>query len=201
MTEELYTGPKFETIFLEKNIPGFSDLTRLIHWCSVFHRERLAPAHEKGTAGNLSFRLFPSGMAFMITAAGLTAKCRLQQHDFVCVEDCDLQQRKVFVNGNRQPSSESLMHYQIYQIRPDISAVFHGHHQYLVEFGENLDLPVTATECQYGTVELAQSIIPVAANHDFFIIRNHGFVSLGQTMDQAGEKAIYYLKCLADMKR
>jgi ribulose-5-phosphate 4-epimerase/fuculose-1-phosphate aldolase len=192
MAEELYTGPKFETVFLSWEAPSHQHLQRLIHWCTVFHRENLAPAHETGTAGNLSFRLEEGSNAFCITAAGLIAKCKLSPDDFVVVEKCDIQNKQVFVRGNRKPSSESMMHFAIYKALPKINAVFHGHHEQLLRNAQLLDIPVTETSCDYGSEELVESIRPLLGKHNFFIIREHGFLSTGTNMEQAGALSLHY---------
>ncbi len=192
MAEELYTGPKFETVFISNEQPSHPHLSELMHWCSVFHQKDLAPAHESGTAGNLSFRLRQGENAFCITAAGLTAKCKLTEGDFVVVESCDIKAKKVFVRGTRQPSSESMMHFVIYKTLPHINAVFHGHHQGLLDKAEKLNIPVTNKSCEYGSVDLIDNIIPLLGICDFFIIREHGFLATGTDMNMTGTLSIDY---------
>lgn len=187
---EIYSGPKFETVFLSQQFPEPEDLHKLMHWCSVFHREQLAPAHETGTAGNLSFRIAQGKHAFCITGAGLNAKCHLNPSDFVIVENCDLVNLKVYALGQRLPSSESMMHFKIYETLPHVNAIFHGHYQGFLDQADKIGLPVTEKVCEYGSQELIDSILPMLGKHDFFIIREHGFISLGNCPDEAGENAL-----------
>jgi len=198
MAEELYTGPKFETVFLNKETPSHHLLSELMQWCSVFHKENLAPSHETGTAGNLSFRLDPGSNAFCITGAGLIAKCKLKADDFVIVEDCSLADKKVFVKGVRKPSSESMMHFVIYKTLPEVSAVFHGHHEGLLMNAHLLNIPVTKKVCDYGSEELVESIQPLLGKHNFFIIREHGFLSMGSTLDEAGMQVLFLKNKLSE---
>jgi len=38
-------------------------------------------------------------------------------------------------------------------------------------------------------MELVRSVLGVLGNHSFLILRKHGFLSLGRTMREAGERA------------
>jgi len=187
---EIYTGPKFETVFQSNHAPEHDDIEYLKNWCSTFHAQGLTPSHESGTAGNLSFRTFPGCNEFIITGAGLHAKCRLNESDFVHIVSCNISQRKVWVKGTRLPSSESMMHYAIYNTLPEVNAVFHGHHQGLIDHADELGLPVTETVCDYGSPELIQSIVPLLGKHTLIIIRDHGFLSIGDSMEEAGHQVL-----------
>lgn len=189
---ELYTGPKFETVFQNHQPPNHFGIEQLKYWCKIFHEQGLTPSHESGTAGNLSFRINSGSNEFIITAAGLQAKCKLRDNDFVHVISCNITQRKVIVNGTKLPSSESMMHAVIYETLPDINSVFHGHYQALIDHAEILGLPITSTVCDYGTIELIESILPLLGQHSFFIIRQHGFLSLGTNMNIAGQQALFW---------
>jgi L-ribulose-5-phosphate 4-epimerase len=194
VAEEPYTGPKFDTVFLGKEIPDHKLINDLIVWCYEFHRMGLAPAHEKGTSGNMSFRSRKGESLFYITAAGLQTKSDLTKSDLVLVEDCHFSERRVFVRGSKRPSSESMMHGFIYQTLPNVHAVFHGHHQWLLDNAEKIGIAVTAVECEYGSDALIASIVPYLGKADFLIIRNHGFLSLGKNMEAAGKNALEKLK-------
>jgi len=71
----------------------------------------------------------------------------------------------------------------------DGNAVFHGHNEKLLAEAERLGLPVTAREQPYGTPELVAEILQVLDGHKLVIIRQHGFVTLGGTMEEAGRNA------------
>jgi ribulose-5-phosphate 4-epimerase/fuculose-1-phosphate aldolase len=59
-----------------------------------------------------------------------------------------------------------------------------------------LGLPVTAREQPYGTAELVAEILQVLDGHKIVIMRQHGFVSFGATMAEAGRVAEDVLKKL-----
>ena len=100
------------------------------------------------------------------------------------------------VAGQHEPSSESLMHAGIYAARLEVDAVFHGHSERLLAEAVRLGLPITANEQPYGTTELVGEILNALDGHKFVIMRNHGFVSLAATMEEAGRKVEEVLKRL-----
>ena len=88
------------------------------------------------------------------------------------------------------------MHAGIYAARSEVDAVFHGHSEKLLAAAERLGVPVTAREQPYGTPELVAEILQVLDSHKLVIMRQHGFVSLGGTMEEAGRTAEEILKRL-----
>lgn len=48
---------------------------------------------------------------------------------------------------------------------------------------------MTAREQPYGTTELVSEILSALDGHRFVVMRNHGFVSFGTTMKEAGREA------------
>jgi len=201
---ELYTGTKFTSIFLDNTPPQHECLSELISWCELFQKNGLTPAHNSGTSGNLSYRITTNSSEFIITGTGLQQKDTLTNEHFVLVKSCDIAQKTVSVFGCRQPSSESMMHYAIYQTSPHIHAIFHGHHQGILAYSDKLQIPVTEQECEYGSTELIESVLPlIEKNVHFFILKNHGFISVGQNMTQSANTALRILqryKTLEEMK-
>jgi L-fuculose-phosphate aldolase len=96
----------------------------------------------------------------------------------------------VYASGTRDPSSESMLHFAIYRARMDVQAVFHGHSREILLCVNKLNLPETREKAPYGSIELVRSVMEVLGDADFVLIRKHGFVSLGETMKEAGERAI-----------
>ena len=82
------------------------------------------------------------------------------------------------------------MHHLIYKACGNVNAVFHGHNNTIIAHTEELRLPVTEKEYESGTVELAKEVLKVLGDHKLIVLRNHGFVSLGNTMKEAGELAL-----------
>jgi len=190
---ETAAAPKFETIFLSNTPPNDKGIAELIKWCAVFHEKELAPCYGKGTFGNLSYRIKPDFQQFIITASGLTSKGTLSGREFVEIDSADAEAFTVKAKGSRAPSSESILHHVIYQARPEINAVFHGHCAQIMDNAARLNIPCTSKEQPYGTKALTEEVLAIIKDNDFVIMKDHGFISLGKTMEEAGERALDYL--------
>ena len=190
---EEYVGTKFKTVFAKKAAPEDPRIDELIRWCRRFAELGLAP----GGSGNMSFRS-RNGFIVSRTAGHLGL---LKADEFTEVLKTDLSRQELTVMGRHEPSSESMMHAAIYLARPEVSAVFHGHHDKILRQGKRLGLPVTGCEQPYGTPEIVQEILQILGQHHFFLIRNHGFVSLGRSMDEAGQHAEAVLTKLLSASR
>jgi len=186
VSTEKYSGVKFKVVFLSNYVPKLKKIDELIEWCKIFDNTGLAPRYGKRSSGNLSFRVKEG---FVITAAG---KCfdDIDYEDFVMVRKCDIDTKTIYVLGKKRPSSETFMHHLIYNKREDVNAVFHGHDELVLEKSETLGLPITMKELPYGTLELAKEVERCLDKNNYIVIRNHGFVSLGRSMKEAGELAI-----------
>ena len=184
--------PKFKTEFLSQVIPDDERILELKHWCSEFIKSGLMPSYETGAYGNLSFRIKEGSNEFIITSSGL--KDPESKESFARVSSIDFEKQIVYAHGKREPSSESMFHFLIYQNRPDVNAIFHGHCDKLLKCYEKLNIPCTKKEEPYGTIELANQILDILDKNNFLIIKNHGFISLGSDMDTAGKSAIATLQ-------
>jgi hypothetical protein len=61
-----------------------------------------------------------------------------------------------------------------------------------------LNLPETREKAPYGSIELVHSVMEVLGDADFVLIQKHGFISLGETMKEAGKRAVEtHRLCLA----
>ena len=142
-----------------------------------------------GPDGNVSVRLAPD--VLLVTPAGMS-KVDVQPDDLVEL-GLDGRQR----GGRRAASSEVGMHVRIYERRPDVGAVVHAHPPIATAFavaGEafmaavlpevifqmgQVPLVPYATP---GTPELADAMEPVLADHDAFLLANHGATTCGPTL-------------------
>ena len=148
-----------------------------------------------GTEGNCSLRLEDGSL--LVTASGID-KATIGEHD---VLHCDLQGQLLSspMPGQRL-SSEVAMHLTLYRARPDIGAVVHAH-------------PVAATGCaaagvglpddvlpelpvvvggvalvpygRPGTPALGAAMHPFLADHEVFLLANHGVTVVGRTLTDA----------------
>jgi len=193
---EPYNGVKFNYKNIGKTISEHPLLYELKYWCAVFNHKNLAPPYPGGSSGNLSFRLNSKENNFIITASRTALNDSMVNTDFSEVINYYKNQNLITGKGEKEPSSESIMHFLIYKNRNDINAIFHGHSPEILKHAEQLNIPTTEKELPYGTVEFAKNALNLLHNSDFIILKNHGFVSLGNTMQDAGEQTYFFLnKC------
>ena len=187
----------FETIFLKQNPPDDGRISQLVQWGKIFHELGLVP----GAAGNLSFR---TENGFIITGSG-TKLGRLQGGDLVEVTEVktDENQILVYAKGCVAPSKESLLHWEIYNLKAQINAVFHSHDRVVMNVAGELGLPVTEKMRPRGSYELAEEAGKLLSLNDdlkYLVIKRHGIVSLGGSMDEAGRLAETVHKVAVDIK-
>jgi len=190
---EIYEGIKFTNHKISETLSTDLRIENLKNWCTIFHEKNLAPPYPEGSAGNLSFRLQADKINFIITGSRIGLKNELNASHFVEVVNCEPDKQIVYSKGIRQPSSESMLHYAIYKVRNEVNAIFHGHSPVLLEKAEKLKLPQTKAVAAYGTKELVESVLEILENHNFIILRNHGFFALAKTIEEAGEISLKML--------
>ena len=110
--------------------------------------------------------------------------------DMMCITD--LEGRKL--QGDRDPSSEMLMHLEVYRQRPDVQAVVHAHPPIATGFavaGIPLDRAVLAEVlttlgsipiAEYATPstqELPEAVRKYIKAHDGMLLANHGALTVG----------------------
>lgn len=182
---ETYEGVKFETVYVDRRPPVATHALDLVGWAHRFDEAGLAGG--SGVAGNLSLR---QDQGFLITPTNLSIR-QLGPEDLVHVLEAA---EKVLVVGTREPSSETRLHAALYAARPDVGAVFHGHHARIVEEGPKRGVATTPREVPYGSPELALLAAEVGREADVFVLHSHGFVAMGRDADEAGEAALALLE-------
>ncbi len=104
------------------------------------------------------------------------------------------------IEGRLNPSSEIKMHLRVYQERPDVNAVVHAHPPIATAFTV-AKIPLDAyilpeavltigdvPTCDYGTpstMEIPDSLMPHIQKHDAFLLKNHGALTVGNTLLKA----------------
>lgn len=161
---EEYEGVKFKVVLEQGEIPEerISEFLDLDHSLKRF-------LHPKKNEGNLSIRTM-DGFLIKRTGAVLT-QCR--KDDAVLVSR--VKGDRVYAVGG-VPSSESLMHAAIYEIRKDANIILHFHDEGLlakIECAEVGPFP-------YGTEELAQAVGKAAEKNDLVKIKEHGLVLVAE---------------------
>lgn len=190
-----YEGVKFRTEMKGTEVPSDSRLEKLSYWCKIFHDKNLAPPYEGGSYGNLSFRIKEGENSFIITASSSSLADSSSNDRFATVERVDLDKGIVYAFGKRKPSSEAILHWEIYNQRPFVNAIFHGHCEEISANVEKLGIIETKRKHPYGTLALVKSVIEVLGNHNFLEMKGHpGFLALGKTIDEAGELSLEMLK-------
>lgn len=116
--------------------------------------------------------------------------------DMMCVTDLDGKK----IEGARDPSSEMLMHLEVYRQRPDVRAVVHAHPPTATGFavaGIPLDKAVLAEVLTtLGSIPIADYATPSTAElpaavrkyvkaHDGMLLANHGALTMGPDLFSA----------------
>ncbi len=163
-------------------------------WTQVVRTARRTTADGLvvGTSGNVSARV---GDTVLVTPSGVPYD-RLGPRDAVAV-DLDGQQ----VLGTLKPTSELPMHLAVYR-ETDAEAVVHTHAVHATAVSTLVDeLPAihymtaalggpvrVAPYALYGTDELANAMIEALRGRSGCLLRNHGTVVHGATLDQAYDR-------------
>lgn len=171
---EIHVGVKFTVVHLPEERIHDPKVKGLVTAGKALDERGFSP----GNCGNLSFRVL-SG--FVITRVGASLG-NLRPGDFVLVKDVDLAGKKVFCAGEIEPSSESMMHKMIYDARPDTQVILHAHTLSLK------NAITTKKSHPYGTLEFARSAVDILKNTDLIILKNHGFVAIGNTVEEAFQR-------------
>ncbi len=146
-----------------------------------------------GSSGNVSMRIGDEGL-MAITPMGVPY-AGMEESDIVVV-DRDLEP----VEGDLPPSSESLLHLDIYARREDVAAVVHTHSVFssvAAVIGREIP-PILDEMVVYigggirvsryafpGTQELAENVCEALEERNAALIRNHGAVGVGSTVEEA----------------
>ena len=142
--------------------------------------------------GNISVKV--SYNEFYCTPTGVSKG--YMTPDMICKIDAEGNK----IEGKLNPSSEIKMHMRVYRERPDVRAVVHAHPPVATAFtvaGVELDqyiLPEAiltignVPTCDYGmpsTMEIPDSLMPYIQKHDAFLLKNHGALTVGNTLLRA----------------
>jgi L-fuculose-phosphate aldolase len=149
-------------------------------------RRMYARGYTASNDGNISARLGPDRL--LMTPKSV---CKgFMTPDMMCITD--LEGRKL--QGDRDPSSEMLMHLEVYRQRPDVQAVVHAHPPTATGFavaGIPLDRAVLAEVlttlgsipiAEYATPstrELPEAVRKYIKAHDGMLLANHGALTVG----------------------
>ena len=177
----------YEAILAHRQAPQDARIPTLIWWAQRFAELGLMPSYGPGDHGNLSCRT-PSGL--LITARQ-TAKATIGPEGIVEVFGMEATHDipRLRCRGLLLPSTDALLHFRLYQSRPDIQAVFHGHDPNTLAQAHELRVPMTETSAVVSSLALIEEACQLALQTNYVLLRDHGFLALGRTLDEAGELA------------
>jgi len=149
-------------------------------------RRMYARGYTASNDGNISVRLGSDRL--LMTPKGV---CKgFMSPDMMCITDLD--GRKL--QGEREPSSEMLMHLEVYRQRPDVQAVVHAHPPTATGFAV-AGIPLTravlaevlttlgsipiAEYATPSTSELPMAVAKYIKAHDGMLLANHGALTVG----------------------
>ena len=146
-----------------------------------------------GKAGNVSARIRDDdGFVIAITPT-LVSLQDLNEDDIVLVKD----NGEILSKG--KPSSEVNMHLAIYREKPEVNGIVHAHSPYATGFAfSNKKLKrlegFGAIKSEYvvevpyekpGSIELAEKAADALKDEDLVILKNHGIIATGETVEEA----------------
>ncbi|SMD30995.1 class II aldolase/adducin family protein [Picrophilus oshimae] len=154
-------------------------------------RDIISSSLTVGSWGNISMRTHDGNI--VITPSGKNYK-KLSKEDLI-VTDINGN----IISGKYKPSSERLMHYEIYKKRKDVNAIVHTHAVYSSVLSViDEDLPVITEDvamllghvrvAKYaitGSMDLALNVASVLNDANAAIMANHGAVAVGVDMERA----------------
>ncbi len=168
--------------------------TQLIRWGKIMDCLYMAPyVKGKGSAGNIGFR-DSNGMIYVTSSGGCLGN--LSFDNIMAIERVEEENPpRVYFYGHKEkkPTSESLIYWDIFQSRKDISVVLHGHDLLSLEKAEHLQeahpefVSITASVTNAGSPEFRREINKILNRNNHYLIgKEHGFFALGKTFDEAG---------------
>jgi ribulose-5-phosphate 4-epimerase/fuculose-1-phosphate aldolase len=195
---------QFNPVQLSGAVP--EDTTALREACTTLAARDLHSSYENtdliGSNGNVSIRRAHNGMSsgFVITATQLPSKENLAPEDCVHLETCA--GSEAHYHGTRLPSSESIMHWHLFETFPAIQAIVHVHESNALLYSESnrsrwaeLGIVESAQDIGGGTIEVGRATAETfTTESSYVILKNHrpdwdpdrtGTVILGRTLEEA----------------
>ena len=145
-----------------------------------------------GNGGNISYRIAEDAVLCTPT---LVSKADLKPED-LCLVDLSGKQ----LAGGKPRTSEILLHLEIYKSVPEAKAVVHCHPPHATAYAITGRVPPTCVIPEYevfigkvaltpyetpGTQKFAETVVPVARDHNTILLANHGIVCWADTLTHA----------------
>ena len=152
-----------------------------------FYRKNMVNAYE----GNVSIQ---TDDFLYITPTGVNKDTYVPED--ICVFDRATGEQ---ILGNRKPSSELIMHQEVYKVRPDVHAVVHTHSPYLTMFAmcrrevynyahpeiiARFNVIKVADYGRSGTEGIVAGALPILENEsNIVLLANHGVLACGHDLE------------------
>ncbi len=169
---------KFQFKQVSENCPSLFEVLDLINLRNELFNLGLIGFVDKISFGNVSKKLTKN--SFIITASNTGNIKTIQPEHLVTILSVDLNLNLVRYSGKLPPSSETLTHYSVYQSFDFAKLAAHFHHSLVWEKLKKF-VPTTPETSEYGTVELANSILEISKTFPFK--ENYGVICLGGHRD------------------
>ncbi|WP_337880981.1 class II aldolase/adducin family protein [Rheinheimera sp.] len=197
---------KFQLNFQHGAALSAGQVSEINAWRTLLHQLGMLGQHpqryDNYGFGNLSQR--HGRNEFIISGSQTGGPLQLRAADYALVTGVDIQQNQLWARGETAPSSESMTHAALYQADPRIGVVVHAHCPAIWQQTAALQLPHTAADIPYGTVEMAlavqQLVRRLGDGPALFAMLGHddGVVSYGHCFNEAVSLvSLYYAKALA----
>ncbi len=173
----------FEAVCRAARAPEDPQGPALLALARSLHARDLTPSYGPGDHGNLSCRTSTG----CLISASQTRKASLRADQLARVVEYTRTPdgARVTYEGCAQPSTDAAMHAELYRRRPDIAAIVHAHDNAVLARAQALGLPVTATSARTNSWALVDEVVALSARHDYIVLRDHGVVALGPSLDAA----------------
>jgi len=178
MSQEKYIGTKFNIVFAGDFQPTVKEKGLIKEMIKAGQATGKMGMKDKN-GGNISVKVKDG---FIIKRTG-AHPFELKISDFVLVVKAD--KDTVWVKGKYEPSSESRLHYFVYQARPDVGCVFHAHDFLVLKSNQKFKEVAYLKPYSYGTMESAKAVVAAAKKHDYIVQQNHGVIALGKNIKNA----------------
>ncbi len=166
--------------------------TKMVEVSSYLYDKALVP----GKSGNISIKFKKNGLEQVaVTPSGLSLKSLVENDILIVAMDGTL----LYDVDNKKPTSELLMHLNIYRERNDVNAIIHTHSPIATGFAfaeekigrlegfgpiKNEFIPFIDYKPP-GSVELADAVSIGLKNEDMVVLKRHGVVAVGENLDDA----------------
>ncbi len=175
MDNEKSLNIPFQTFFISREVSKCPLIADIIKICKKINSSGL----EELTNSTISLSY---GKRILINASNVNL-INLSCQDIIEIVDYDPVKNIVLAMGKQNPVIETPVHWIIHHARDDVNAVIQLNGEKIVkQFSENS--PITETEYQAGTIELAKEVLKTLRRGKKIVIRNIGCLFVGISLKE-----------------